>query len=122
MNVKSKRVMADCREECLTVTLSGEIDHHTAPEFREEIDRYLYLHRPRVFRLSLAGVHFMDSSGLGLILGRLAVCHDLACPMHVSGANERIERIFRMARLSRMEGLTLEPTKGKEKDREKTDK
>lgn len=96
------------RDGRLTVSLTGEVDHHSAKPLREQLDHQLYLHRPRELVLALEGVSFMDSSGLGLILGRLAVCRHFACPMYLIGADERMLRIFRMAGLSRIEGLSIE--------------
>ncbi|MBQ8173789.1 MAG: STAS domain-containing protein [Clostridia bacterium] len=114
MMTKEKQVRAAYADGCLTVGIVGEVDHHSARPLREEIDRHLYLHRPRVFCLSLARVNFMDSSGLGLILGRLALCRELGCPMRLADVDERAARLFRMAGLSRMEGLIIEEVTQKE--------
>jgi len=103
-----EQVCAVYRDGTLTVTLRGEIDHHSARALREKTDHQLYLYRPHNFILSLGAVSFMDSSGLGLILGRLAVCRHFDCQMHLTGADERMLRIFRMAGLARVEGLTVE--------------
>lgn len=101
---------------CLTVCPAGEIDHHSARAMREEIDRQLCRYQPQQFTLSLSRIRFMDSSGLGLILGRLAVCRRFSCPMRLTDAGERMLKIFRMAGLQRMQdlqidGLTKEGTK-----------
>ena len=56
--------------DTLKVTLSGEIDHHSAKDIREEIDGRIMETRPRTLILNLKSIGFMDSSGLGLILGR----------------------------------------------------
>ena len=106
---KTKEAMTlSFREGTLTLCPRGEIDHHTARAIREEIDRQLLAHKPSCFILSLSGIHFMDSSGLGLILGRLAVCRRIGCPMHLTGAGERMLRIFAMAGLERIEDLKIE--------------
>ena len=55
----------------LTVTLLGDIDHHSAVDLRRDLDRLLYAERPARLTLDLSSVEFMDRSGLGLILGRL---------------------------------------------------
>lgn len=114
MRTEEKQVRASYADGCLTVTVAGEVDHHSARPLREEIDRQLYLYRPRRFCLSLGGVNFMDSSGLGLILGRLAVCREFGCPMRLSAVSERMRRIFSMAGLHRMEGLEIEGLTKKE--------
>lgn len=50
--------------------VSGEIDHHSARRIREEIDHEIIIKRPATVRLDFGNVNFMDSAGLGLILGR----------------------------------------------------
>ena len=54
----------------LRITVSGEIDHHSARAVREEIDKQIYRSRAETVLLDLERVCFMDSSGLGLVLGR----------------------------------------------------
>lgn len=50
--------------------LIGEIDHHTAGEVREKIDDTLMLVKPKTLILDFKNVSFMDSSGIGLVMGR----------------------------------------------------
>lgn len=114
METEDKRVTAVLRDGCLTVSLTGEIDHHSARPMRESIDRLIEAHKPRDLRLSLGGVNFMDSSGLGLILGRLALCRTVPCRMTLTDASDRMKKIFLMAGLSRMQGLTIEGAEKKE--------
>ncbi len=54
----------------LVVKLSGEIDQHCAEELRSDIDRQLDIKHSASLIIDLGGVDFMDSSGLGLIMGR----------------------------------------------------
>ena len=54
----------------LTVWLTGELDHHAAREIREQIDSALGRCTATLLRLDFSGVGFMDSSGIGLIMGR----------------------------------------------------
>ena len=54
----------------LTAKLGGEIDHHIAPSLRSEIDARCERYRPSRLVLDFGGVSFMDSSGIGLIMGR----------------------------------------------------
>ena len=57
----------------MTAAMRGELDHHTASGLREEIDGTAKKVKPKVLRLDFSEVPFMDSSGIGLILGRVAV-------------------------------------------------
>lgn len=54
----------------LIAHLSGEIDHHAAEKLRQEIERQLEQRPIEHLCLDFGGVGFMDSSGVGLILGR----------------------------------------------------
>ncbi|MBQ4054988.1 MAG: anti-sigma factor antagonist [Clostridia bacterium] len=81
----------------LIVKMAGEIDHHTAKRAREEIDTALYLYRPTTVIIDLCGVGFMDSSGLGLILGRYAKAKDLGGRLIVANPSPSVERILDLA-------------------------
>ena len=56
--------------DVLSVRIEGEVDHHSAVSLREEVDREILEVRPKRLELDLSGVSFMDSSGIGLIMGR----------------------------------------------------
>ena len=55
----------------MTASMRGELDHHTAGEMREQIDSTAKKVRPQKLILDFKEVPFMDSSGIGLILGRV---------------------------------------------------
>ena len=90
----------------MAVYLKGEIDHHSARNVRENIDRLLSIQRPNVFILDLEGVNFMDSSGLGLILGRYRKAKENGIEMYLCNVDERIMRILRMAGVDKLIGIT----------------
>jgi stage II sporulation protein AA (anti-sigma F factor antagonist) len=108
MLAEKEAVRAVYTDGVLTVSLAGEIDHHTARPIREEIDRYLYRYHPEEVVLSLGAVSFMDSSGLGLILGRLALCRHFGCRLRIIDADERVMKIFLLSGMERIEGLVIE--------------
>ena len=68
----------------LTIYLEGDIDHHNARTVRSKIDTKLYIQRPEELVLDLSRVNFMDSSGLGLILGRFTKASDLGIGFNVA--------------------------------------
>ena len=100
--------------DILRAELSGEIDHHTAKPIREELDKQIYSLVPKEIVLSLSGVGFMDSSGLGLIVGRLVTAKEVGAVLTLTGVDERQMKIFEMAGLERMRGLAIH---GKEEKR-----
>ncbi len=81
----------------MIVFLKGEIDHHSAREMRDNIDRLIFLHRPDTLILDLAGIEFMDSSGLGLILGRYRKMCEYKGQTFICNASERTMKILKMA-------------------------
>ena len=57
-------------DDVLYAYLAGEIDHDAAQGLRIQLDDALLTRSPRILVMDLGGVGFMDSSGIGLILGR----------------------------------------------------
>lgn len=56
--------------DILTAHLDGEIDHHSAPSVRNTVDEAVFMHSPKKLILDFSDITFMDSSGVGLIMGR----------------------------------------------------
>lgn len=54
----------------LVVALEGELDHHTAVTFRSRVQKTLEQGKVKNLILDLSGLSFMDSSGVGALLGR----------------------------------------------------
>lgn len=87
---------------CLTVRLCGEIDHHSAVSVRSEIDAMLYHDHPDTLIFDLSEVDFMDSSGLGLIMGRYALISELGGKMLLRAPSERTRKILELAGIERL--------------------
>ncbi|MBO4949674.1 MAG: anti-sigma factor antagonist [Clostridia bacterium] len=85
------------KDDKMIIYLSGEIDHHTSREIRDGVDRLIITHRPKAFILDLSGVDFMDSSGLGLVLGRFRKIKELGGEMYIANAGDRTMKILKMA-------------------------
>ncbi|MBE6639047.1 MAG: STAS domain-containing protein [Ruminococcaceae bacterium] len=82
--------------------LMGEIDHHTAKAIREKMDEDIFFHRPKVTVIILGNLDFMDSSGLGLILGRYTKMKDLGGTLILQDPTAEIEKILRLAGVNRL--------------------
>lgn len=91
--------------DTLIARLSGEIDHHTAAEFRDSIDREAQMLRPRTLVMDMSGIGFMDSSGIGLIMGRYKNAADYGGRVRVVNAPPMIERMIRLAGIGRLDVL-----------------
>ena len=89
-------------ENILTATLDGEIDHHLAKIQREEIDSMLFRKKPKELVLDFSGVTFMDSSGIGLIMGRYKAASAQNCKVRVMNVNDRDMKVMKMSGLSKI--------------------
>lgn len=83
----------------LVVKLDGELDHHTAKTVREEIDRQIDENNTKNIIFDLEGIHFMDSSGIGVVMGRYKKVHRLGGETGVINLSSRVEKIFKMSGL-----------------------
>ena len=85
------------RGRLLCIYLYGEIDHHSAVDLRRELDELILQKQPLRLVLDLARIEFMDSAGLGLLMGRYRLVKSLGGTMVISNANERVLKILRLA-------------------------
>ena len=90
------------RKDYLTAVLEGEIDQHWAAEIRAKIDSRLEELTPKVLILDFEKVTFMDSSGIGLILGRKRAAESYGCSVFIKNPSRYAEKIIRLAGLSAM--------------------
>ena len=100
-----------CDDGILIARLSGELDHHGAVAVRSLIDSQIMQHKPKKTVLELSALDFMDSSGIGLVMGRYALIERIGGEFSVMSPNERILKIFRLAgleRLIKIEGISKE--------------
>lgn len=88
--------------ETLCLRLSGEMDHHSAAGLRGEADKAICAERPRRVVLELSGIGFMDSSGLGFIMGRYALARDLGATLTIRDPSPATQRILDLAGLRRI--------------------
>ena len=100
------------RDWLLMVRLFGEIDHHSAASMREELDRLILKERPRRLVLDLSCIEFMDSAGLGLLMGRYRLMHDIGGALAITRPNERVLKILRLAGMERFMEIDREGAKG----------
>lgn len=81
----------------LCAYLSGEIDHHSAQLLRQSIDSEIAGRMPEVLLMDFTGVGFMDSSGVGLILGRSKQMQALEGQLVVQHAPSGIQKMLNLA-------------------------
>ena len=88
----------------LIARITCEIDHHTAKIIRESVDSTL-ADVFSVLELDFSGVSFMDSSGIGLIIGRAARAEDIGASLEVTGLSPRLRRLVCMSGVERLSNV-----------------
>ena len=83
----------------LAAYLTGEIDHHSAQTLRREIDAQIDARLPELLTLDFSGVTFMDSSGVGLILGRSRRITGLGGKLSVQNVSPTVKKMLDIARI-----------------------
>ena len=88
--------------DALTACLEGEIDHHSARYFRDSIDERVASLGPKLLVLDFSGITFMDSSGVGLVMGRYRTMQQPGGELRVQGAKGTIRRILLLSGLDKL--------------------
>ena len=83
----------------LIVTLKGELDHNSAEEVRVKIDDKIDMNEAKNIILDFSGVSFMDSSGIGAVMGRYKKISHRGGSLFVSNVNKNVNKIFELAGL-----------------------
>lgn len=88
--------------QVLCYTMPKELDHHVAQNLCSELDRLVDAHQIKELVLDFAQTEFMDSSGIGVVIGRSKTMQfhgGTICAIHMG---KRVESIFRSAGLTKI--------------------
>ncbi len=89
--------MYELKDNNLIIHLPKEVDDHSSALIGMETDMFLSEHRVDTMIFDFSSTNFMDSSGIGVILGRLRRMRQLGGNIAVTGESPRIHRILRIA-------------------------
>ena len=89
----------------LVVLLVGEIDHHESAIIRRQVDAAIELYRPERLVLDFSGVTFMDSSGIGLVMGRYKLMNSFGGKLEVANTPKYLRNVMRMAGLDKLSNI-----------------
>ena len=79
--------------------LYGEIDHHTAVDIRDKIDNALSFIKPHPLILDFKTVTFMDSSGIGLVMGRYRLLMNFHASLEIRNVTKQTKKLMELAGL-----------------------
>lgn len=89
----------EVKGEVLVIRLKEDLDHHTAVAVREAADALLVRSRVKHILFDFTGVDFMDSSGIGVIMGRYRQVIFQGGRVGVMGVGRNVDRIFKVSGL-----------------------
>lgn len=95
-------------DDNLLVNFDGELDHHTAKEVRESIDNEYDRENVKNIVIDLNQLNFMDSSGIGLLMGRYKMVSLNEGELYLKNVSERVEKILRMSGILKIVNIIIE--------------
>ena len=82
--------------------IQGDVDHHSAFMIRKTVDAEISRRRPELLILDFGEVTFMDSSGIGLVMGRYKLMKGFGGEIRVENLSAGAYRVMRLAGLERL--------------------
>ena len=77
--------------------ITEEIDHHTTEEIRRKADYEITRYMPRKVIFDFNKVTFMDSAGIGMLIGRYKVAKMLGSTIEMINVKPSIKKVFEMS-------------------------
>jgi hypothetical protein len=93
------KTIAMRRGSVMIVKLSGELDHAAAPKLAKELDGYIRDYDLKELRLDMKGLTLMDSSGIGVLMGRYKRMKSKGGSVSVCHMNKSIEKVMQLSGL-----------------------
>ena len=96
-------------EDKLTAYIQGELDHHAAKGIRQHIDGEVIRRKPKVLYLDFSKVTFMDSSGIGLVMGRYKLLSEWGGSIVIQNPPPSIKKVMQVAGLAKLAKIITAP-------------
>lgn len=90
------------QDGCLTVALTGEIDHHSAREYMERIAAKIDAYTPLECVLDFTDVTFMDSSGIAVVINAMRHITQLEGQLLLTGLSEQPRKVFHASGIDKL--------------------
>lgn len=95
-------ITVNIRKNILLVSLSGELDHHTAKEVKSLIEEVVKNRGVKNLIFDFSNLTFMDSSGIGVIVGRYKLITSLGGRIAISGAKSNVNKLLHMSGINKI--------------------
>lgn len=98
------------KDGCMRITMPKEVDHHYAEQLRREADLLIGAYHIRRLVFDFTHTEFMDSSGIGVLIGRSKKMGYSGGVVEAQNLNSRVEKIFVVSGLHKLIQVTTEET------------
>ena len=86
----------------LLVEITEEIDHHVAEKLRRKVDDEITRYMPRKTIFDFSRVSFMDSAGIGMIIGRYKMMKLIGGSLEIINISQTVRRILEMSGINKI--------------------
>ena len=83
-------------DNTLYINIVGDLDEHNAVNVRKDIDNLIKFENYKQIIIDLSELDFMDSTGIGVLIGRYKLVKDKGVPIFISSPNKQVDKIFSM--------------------------
>lgn len=83
--------------DTLLVSFGEELDHHQAGKIKGKIDREIMVNRAKNVVMDFSATKFMDSSGIGIVIGRYKLLRGVGGTVTIVHAGEQVKKVFELA-------------------------
>ena len=90
------------KDKLLKVEITEEIDHHIVEKIRRKVDDEITRHMPRKTVFDFDRVSFMDSAGIGMIIGRYKMMKLIGGETEIVNISPNVKRILEMSGISKI--------------------
>ena len=90
------------KDKLLLINFTEEIDHHSTEIIRRKMDNEITRFMPRKVVFDFSKVSFMDSAGIGLLIGRYKLAKMLGGVAEITNTSKSIEKVLEMSGITRI--------------------
>lgn len=95
-------IKLNIRKNTVLASLFGELDHHTAKEVKNLIEEVIKNRNVKNLIFDFSNLTFMDSSGIGVIVGRYKLITSLGGRIAITGAKNNVEKLLYMSGINKI--------------------
>ena len=96
------KIKVNLKGNTLIATLSGELDHHTAKEVKDTVENVIMNKSVTNLIFDLSSLSFMDSSGIGVVIGRYKLIKSIGGKVAVINTSPYVDRLLTMSGIKRI--------------------